>query len=50
MPVAVRRAPGRWIGPAGMAASEGKVVRLVHYLDRVRALADVDPGAHCPSS
>jgi hypothetical protein len=37
-------------GAALFQLSEGKVVSLVHYFDRVRALADVDPGAHCPSS
>jgi hypothetical protein len=37
-------------GAALLQLSRGKVVRLVHYFDRERALADIDPGAHSPSA
>jgi ketosteroid isomerase-like protein len=37
-------------GAALFQISEGKVVRLVHYFDRGRALADLDPGADAAGS
>ena len=37
-------------GAALFGISQGKAVRLVHYFDRGRALADLDPGAHAAGS